>query len=60
MSLDALTVGRVGVDLYPEQSNVPLAEVRSFAKFLGGTATNVFCMRVLASHSSPTVTVLRC
>lgn len=39
--LEALTVGRVGVDLYPQQSGVPLAEVRTFAKFLGGTATNV-------------------
>lgn len=39
--LEVLTVGRVGVDLYPEQSGVPLAEVRTFAKFLGGTATNV-------------------
>ncbi|WP_431972482.1 5-dehydro-2-deoxygluconokinase [Nocardia sp. bgisy134] len=38
---EALTIGRVGVDLYPEQSGVPLAEVRSFAKSLGGTATNV-------------------
>jgi len=38
--LDALTVGRVGVDLYPEQSG-PLAQVRTFAKSLGGTATNV-------------------
>ncbi|MFI6030338.1 5-dehydro-2-deoxygluconokinase [Amycolatopsis magusensis] len=39
--LEALTIGRVGVDLYPEQSGVPLAGVRSFAKSLGGTATNV-------------------
>ncbi|MBB5954590.1 5-dehydro-2-deoxygluconokinase [Saccharothrix tamanrassetensis] len=39
--LDVLTVGRVGVDLYPEQSGVPLAQVRTFAKSLGGTATNV-------------------
>jgi 5-dehydro-2-deoxygluconokinase len=36
-----LTVGRVGVDLYPEQSGVPLAQVSTFAKSLGGTATNV-------------------
>jgi 5-dehydro-2-deoxygluconokinase len=41
VSLEALTIGRVGVDLYPEQSGVPLAEVRTFAKSLGGTATNV-------------------
>ncbi|RMI35483.1 5-dehydro-2-deoxygluconokinase [Nocardia stercoris] len=39
--LEILTVGRVGVDLYPQQSGVPLAEVTSFAKSLGGTATNV-------------------
>ncbi len=39
-ALDVLTVGRVGVDLYPEQPG-PLADVRTFGKFLGGTATNV-------------------
>ncbi|MFT7835024.1 5-dehydro-2-deoxygluconokinase [Saccharothrix sp. BKS2] len=38
---EVLTVGRVGVDLYPEQSGVPLAEVRTFARSLGGSATNV-------------------
>src|SRR4051794_12101177 len=37
---DVLTVGRDGVHLYPEQSG-PLAQVRTFAKSLGGTATNV-------------------
>ena len=41
MTLEALTIGRVGVDLYPEQSGVPLAGVSTFAKSLGGTATNV-------------------
>ena len=39
--VEVLTVGRVGVDLYPQQSGVPLARVETFAKFLGGTATNV-------------------
>ncbi len=38
--IELLTVGRVGVDLYPQQ-NGPLKDVTSFAKFLGGTATNV-------------------
>ena len=38
---DVLTVGRVGVDLYPQQTGVPLSQVLSFARFLGGTATNV-------------------
>lgn len=39
--LQLLTVGRVGVDLYPEQANVPIAGVETFAKSIGGTATNV-------------------
>jgi 5-dehydro-2-deoxygluconokinase len=38
---DLITMGRVGVDLYPEQIGVRLAEVRTFAKSLGGSATNV-------------------
>lgn len=39
--LDILTIGRVGVDLYPEQAGVPLERVSTFARSLGGTATNV-------------------
>jgi 5-dehydro-2-deoxygluconokinase len=41
MGYDLITMGRVGVDLYPEQIGVPLAEVTSFAKSLGGSPTNV-------------------
>lgn len=41
MSLEVLTMGRVSVDLYPEQTGVTLAEVRSFRKMLGGSPTNV-------------------
>ncbi len=41
MPFDLITMGRVGVDLYPEQVGVPLADVRTFAKSLGGSATNV-------------------
>jgi 5-dehydro-2-deoxygluconokinase len=40
-SYDVLTMGRVSVDLYPEQIGVPLAQVSTFAKSLGGSATNV-------------------
>src|SRR5438874_12791773 len=40
-NLEVITMGRVGVDLYPEQVGVPLAEVRTFAKSLGGSPTNV-------------------
>jgi 5-dehydro-2-deoxygluconokinase len=38
---DLITMGRVGVDIYPNQIGVSLADVTSFSKFLGGTATNV-------------------
>ncbi|MGW2558986.1 5-dehydro-2-deoxygluconokinase [Streptomyces sp. NPDC001514] len=34
-------MGRIGVDLYPLQTGVPLARVETFGKFLGGSATNV-------------------
>jgi 5-dehydro-2-deoxygluconokinase len=40
-SPDVVTMGRVGVDLYPEQVGATLAEVRTFAKSLGGSPTNV-------------------
>ncbi len=38
---DVITMGRVGVDLYPEQVGVALEDVRTFQKSLGGSATNV-------------------
>ncbi len=38
---DVITTGRVGVDLYPLQTGVALADVQTFAKYLGGTATKV-------------------
>ena len=41
MPYDLITMGRVGVDLYPEQLDVGLGDVTTFAKFLGGSATNV-------------------
>jgi 5-dehydro-2-deoxygluconokinase len=41
MSFDVLTMGRVGVDLYPLQVGVGLADVTTFGKYLGGSATNV-------------------
>jgi 5-dehydro-2-deoxygluconokinase len=38
---EVLTMGRVGVDVYPEQVGVSLEDVTSFSKFLGGSPTNV-------------------
>jgi 5-dehydro-2-deoxygluconokinase len=41
VSFELITMGRIGVDLYPEQIGVSLDQVRTFRKMLGGTATNV-------------------
>jgi 5-dehydro-2-deoxygluconokinase len=38
---DVITMGRVGVDIYPLQSGVGLEDVETFGKYLGGSATNV-------------------
>jgi 5-dehydro-2-deoxygluconokinase len=40
-SFDVLTMGRIGVDIYPLQIGVSLREVETFGKYLGGSATNV-------------------
>jgi 5-dehydro-2-deoxygluconokinase len=40
-AFEVLTMGRIGVDLYPQQVGVGLAEVDSFGKYLGGSASNV-------------------
>jgi 5-dehydro-2-deoxygluconokinase len=55
-ALELLTVGRVGVDLYPQQSGVPLADVSSFARSLGGTATNVAVAAARLGHRSAVLT----
>ncbi|MGH2527367.1 MAG: 5-dehydro-2-deoxygluconokinase, partial [Actinomycetota bacterium] len=49
-------MGRVGVDLYPEQSGVPLADVRTFAKVLGGSATNIAVGAARYGHRSAVIT----
>ncbi|MCE1179907.1 MAG: 5-dehydro-2-deoxygluconokinase [Micrococcales bacterium] len=38
---DLISMGRTGVDIYPLDHGVGLEEVRTFEKFLGGSATNV-------------------
>jgi 5-dehydro-2-deoxygluconokinase len=53
---DLITTGRVGVDLYPQQIGVPLAEVETFAKYLGGTATNVAVQAALLGSRTAVVT----
>lgn len=55
-NLDVMTIGRVGVDLYPEQSGVTLDRVETFSRFLGGTATNVAVAAARYGHTSAVVT----
>jgi 5-dehydro-2-deoxygluconokinase len=38
---DVVTMGRVGVDIYPLQTGVGMEDVTSFGKYLGGSPTNV-------------------
>ncbi|MFD6886094.1 5-dehydro-2-deoxygluconokinase [Streptomyces sp. NPDC059957] len=41
LAFDLITMGRIGVDLYPLKTGVPLGEADTFGKFLGGSPTNV-------------------
>src|SRR3954466_16026194 len=53
---DLITMGRVGVDLYPEQVGVSLADVKTFAKSLGGSATNVAVAAARLGNRSAVIT----
>jgi 5-dehydro-2-deoxygluconokinase len=39
--IEAVVIGRVGVDLYPNQLATPLREVQTYTRFVGGFAGNV-------------------
>ncbi|MDF4250781.1 5-dehydro-2-deoxygluconokinase [Streptomyces sp. WMMB303] len=56
MPHDVLTMGRIGVDLYPLQTGVPLQHVESFGKFLGGSATNVAVAAARLGRSAAVIT----
>jgi 5-dehydro-2-deoxygluconokinase len=56
--IELLTVGRISVDLYAEQLGVPLNEVRSFRKSVGGTATNVAVATARLGHHAAVFTRL--
>ena len=47
---DVVTIGRIGVDIYPLQVGVGLADVESFGKYLGGTAANVAVAAARLGH----------
>jgi len=39
--IEAAVVGRVGIDLYPNQLQTPLRDVRTYTRYVGGFAGNV-------------------
>lgn len=53
---DVLTMGRIGVDIYPQQIGVSLRHVTSFGKFLGGSATNVAVAAARLGRRSAVIT----
>jgi 5-dehydro-2-deoxygluconokinase len=53
---DVITMGRVGVDLYPLQTGLGLEDVDTFGKSLGGSATNVAVAAARLGHRSAVVT----
>src|SRR5688572_14542496 len=39
--IEAVVMGRVGIDLYPNELRTPLREVRTYTRFVGGFAGNL-------------------
>lgn len=54
---DVVTMGRIGVDVYPLQVGVGLEDVETFGKYLGGSATNVAV--AAARHGRRTAVITR-
>ncbi|WP_067482056.1 5-dehydro-2-deoxygluconokinase [Actinomadura hibisca] len=57
MTYDLITMGRVSVDVYPREIGVPLEEVETFGKYLGGSPTNVAV--AAARHGRRTAVITR-
>ncbi|MFE7838511.1 5-dehydro-2-deoxygluconokinase [Streptomyces sp. NPDC057474] len=55
-SFDLITMGRIGIDLYPLQIGVPLARVESFGRFLGGSAANVAVAAARLGNTTAVIT----
>ena len=53
---EVLTMGRVGVDVYPEQVGVGLEEVETYRSYLGGSPTNVAVAAARLGRRSATIT----
>jgi 5-dehydro-2-deoxygluconokinase len=55
-TLDVLTIGRVGIDLYPLQDGVTLDCVDTFQRYLGGSPTNVAVAAARLGHTAAVIT----
>jgi 5-dehydro-2-deoxygluconokinase len=55
-AFDVLTIGRVGIDIYPLQTGRGLEDVDTFGKFLGGSATNVAVAAARLGRRSAVIT----
>jgi 5-dehydro-2-deoxygluconokinase len=53
---DVITMGRISVDVYPQQVGVSLREVTSFGKYMGGSSTNVAVAAARYGHRVATIT----
>lgn len=53
---EVITMGRVGVDIYPLQTGRSLAEVDHFGKYLGGSPTNVAVAAARHGRSAAVIT----
>ncbi len=55
-SFEVLTMGRISVDVYPDQVGVGLEDVTSFGRYLGGSSTNVAVAAARHGRSAATIT----
>jgi len=55
-AFDVITMGRIGVDIYPLQIGVPLRAVESFGKYLGGSSSNVAVAAARFGRRAATIT----
>lgn len=56
MTHDVLTIGRISVDIYPEDIGVGLEDVSTFRKYLGGSPTNVAVAAARHGRASAVIT----
>jgi 5-dehydro-2-deoxygluconokinase len=54
--LDVVTIGRVGIDLYPLADGVTLDRVETFGRYLGGSPTNVAVAAARLGHTAAVIT----